>query len=101
LFTSLNPARVLGGKNIISKQPAIAIVSEEAGKRLNRNHTERADARILLCKGQLRMGRRFTVMASQTPVPVDSALLRSMDALWSIKHKLCKVSIRTIYDDMS
>jgi hypothetical protein len=45
LFTSPNPARVLGGKNIIGKQLAITM-SEEAGKRLNRNHIERADARI-------------------------------------------------------
>jgi hypothetical protein len=30
----------------LRKQLATTIVSEEAGKRLNRNHTERADARI-------------------------------------------------------
>jgi hypothetical protein len=41
-----NPARVPGGKNIIGKQLATTIVSEEAGKRLNRSHAERADDRI-------------------------------------------------------
>jgi hypothetical protein len=50
LFTSPNPARVPGGKIIIGKQLATTIVSEEAGKRLKRNHTERADARIFYAR---------------------------------------------------
>ena len=38
MFTSPNLARVLGGKNIISKQLAITMF-EKAGKQLNRNYT--------------------------------------------------------------